>query len=84
MCYPKLEMATAIQVKKEYAGDAKSFDDLLDKLDERYGGKWVAILENGEVIADQDLDRVYAMARKMSAEISFLFRAHKKDQLFFR
>ena len=77
-------MATTIQVKKEYAGDAKSFDGLLDRLDEKYGGKWVAILKDGEVIADQDLGRVYDMARKMSAEITFLFRAHKKGQLFFR
>jgi len=77
-------MATTIQVKREHAGDTKDFDSLLYKLDEEYDGKWVAILENGDVIADQDLSRVHAMAEEKSVRIGFLFRAHRRGQLFFR
>jgi len=77
-------MATSIQVKREYAEDSKSFDGLLHKLDEEYGGKWVAILESGDIIANKDLSRVHAMAKKRTANIVFVFRAYKKGQLFFR
>jgi hypothetical protein len=77
-------MAITIQVKREYANDAKNLDDLLAKLDERYGGMWVAILDNGDVVADKDLGRVHKTAKERSAKITFEFHAHKKGQLFYR
>jgi hypothetical protein len=77
-------MTTTIQVKREYTDDAKSFDNLLAKLDDKYDGKWVAILESGDIVADEDLSQVHQMAEARATKITFEFRAHKKGQLFHR
>jgi|GEM_PF-6422850 len=77
-------MSTTVQIKKSEVGEAEDFDDLLDKLDEKYGGNWVAILKSGDIVADKNLGRVLDVAKERSAEISFLFHAHKKGQLSLR
>ena len=77
-------MSASVQIRKSEVGEVGDFDDLLDKLDEKYDGKWVAILKSGDIVADEDLGRVLDAAKEKSAEVSFLFQAHKKGQLFFR
>jgi len=77
-------LATTIQIKKEEVEGAKNSQEALAKLDEKYGGKWVAILENGEVIAREDLDELFDLAKEKSLKISTVFRAQSKDELLFR
>jgi len=75
-------MAT-VQVRKEEVGENKDLGSLFSKLNDKYGGKWVAILENGEVVADKKMEEVYNLATKRSSKIAALFQAPEKgEQLF--
>ena len=75
-------MAT-VQIKKEEVGENKNLASLLSKLNDKYSGKWVAILANGEVIADEKLETLYMLAYKKSSKIIFEFQASKKGQQLF-
>jgi hypothetical protein len=75
-------MAT-VQLRKEEVGENKDFESLFSKLNEKYGGKWVAILENGDVVADKKIKGLYTMSARRSSKIAALFQANKKgEQLF--
>jgi len=75
-------MAT-IQIRREEVGESRDLQSLLSKLNDKYSGKWVAILENGEVIASEKMGDVYDLASKHSSKIAALFQASKKGQQLF-
>ncbi len=73
-------MAT-IQIRTKELVGAKDFPSFLAKLNEKYDGKWVAILENGELIARDTVEECVKDAEKPSTKLVFLFHASKRDQL---
>lgn len=75
-------MATVL-LRKEEVGENKDFESLFSKLNEKYSGKWVAILENGDVVADKKMKELYTMSTKRSSKIAALFQATKKDEQLF-
>jgi ATP sulfurylase len=74
-------LAVTIELKRSdlKSNDAKS---LYAKLNAQYPGQWVAILENGEVIANLKLTEIYAQAK--DSKIIALLRASKSGQLLFK
>ena len=73
-------MAT-VQIKKEELKEVNDFNSLLAKLNELYDGKWVAILDNNELVADKTVEGVRKLAEKNKSKIVFLFHASKKGEL---
>jgi len=68
-----------VLLRKKDVGDAKNASDLLNNLSEKHEGKWVAILKNGQILANQKLDRLYSEAG--GKEITVLFRAPRRGEL---
>ena len=73
-------MAT-VQIKSEAIGQVKDIKSLFANLNEKYDGKWVAILENGEVISTEKLGDLRSKAGEKSSSIATFFRASKKGQM---
>lgn len=73
-------MAT-VQIKRNELEGITDFTSFLAKLNELYDGKWVAILENNELIAEDTVESVQKRAKKQSSKIVFLFHASKKGEL---
>ncbi|MFI5450174.1 MAG: DUF5678 domain-containing protein [Candidatus Bathyarchaeia archaeon] len=75
------EVSVTVELKRQdlRSENAKS---LYAKLNAQYAGQWVAILENGEVIANSKLVEIYAQAK--DSKIVSLFRASKSGQLLFK
>ena len=73
---------STIQMRREELGDAKDIDALLSMLREKHNGKWIAILDNGQVVAHERLVKVYRQASKDRARIVVLFQASTKNSLF--
>ncbi len=71
-------MAT-VQIRKEDVGEVKDIQSLVTRLGEKYSGKWVAILENGEIIADEKVESLYDRANKK--KIAALFQIPRKGEL---
>jgi hypothetical protein len=71
-------MAT-MEIRREEVGEVKDISSFFSKLNEKYSGKWVAILENGEVVAEDKLEDIYA--KKLPSKIATLFQASKKGQM---
>jgi hypothetical protein len=70
-----------VQIKKEELKEVKDFNSLLAKLNELYDGKWVAILDNNDLVADKTVQSVQKLAEKKNSKIVFLFHASKKGEL---
>lgn len=73
-------MAT-VQIRKEEVGEFKDIKTFFDRLSEKYSGKWVAILDNGEIIGMENLEDVYAEVSKKKIKIATLFQVPKKGQM---
>ena len=77
-----MKMAT-VQIRRNHIGEEDG-EKLLRRLNRVYDGKWVAILDSGEIVARASLDAVYSEAEKKSSRVAALFRASKKRQLMYR
>jgi hypothetical protein len=81
--YYVVQQVATVQLRKEEVGENKNLEALFSKLNDKYSGKWVAILENGEVIGTSEMGELYTLAAKRSSKIAALFQASKKgEQLF--
>lgn len=77
-------MSTVIQIGGKELKKSENLVAFNRKLSEEYEGKWVAVLETGEVIADDNLETVYSETGKKVSRIVALFHAPKKGQLLAR
>lgn len=75
-------MAT-VQLRRKDVGENKDFESLLSKLNEKYGGQWVAILGTGEIIAADKPEDLSKLAEEKGTEIVFTYQASKENQQFF-
>ncbi|HXZ90821.1 MAG TPA: DUF5678 domain-containing protein [archaeon] len=71
-------MAT-IQIRKEEVGEVKDVEALFGKLSEKYAGKWVAILKNGQINANEKLESLYDEVN--GKDIAVLLQIPRKDEL---
>jgi len=69
-----------VQIKREDLKEVKDFKGFLAKLNDMYDGKWVAILANGEIVADQAVEKLHELAAKKHSSSAFLFHASKKGE----
>lgn len=72
-------MAT-VQIKRQDLKEVKDFKSFLARLNELYDGKWVAILANGEIVANQAVEKLRELATKNGSSIVFMFHASKKGE----
>jgi hypothetical protein len=77
-------MATTVQIRKEELGKARNAEAFFSKLTKEHEGKWIAILENGEVVAGESLTKLYSEIDSKPAKTVALFHANKKGQLILR
>ncbi len=73
-------MATVQIRSKELAG-TKDFNEFLEKLNRLHDGKWVAILDNGELVTGDTVEQASKAAAEKKGKVVFLTYASKKDQL---
>lgn len=76
-------MAT-VQIRRQDIGESRDIQSLLSRLREKYSGKWVMILQNGDIVADEKLETLYTIASKKKSNIAAMFQAPKKGQLFLK
>jgi hypothetical protein len=69
-----------IQIKSKEAIGVRDFNEFLDKLNRKYDGKWVAILEDGEIVTGNTVEESSKAAEKRG-KVVFLTHASKKDRL---
>jgi hypothetical protein len=76
-------VSTTVEIKREdlKSKDAKTF---FAKLNVEYPGKWIAILQNGDLIAKDTLAEIYSSSDEKASKIMVLFRESKKGQLLFK
>ncbi len=75
-------MATVLIDKKEL-GEVNDVKTLFSKLAQKYSGKWVAILENGEVISTEKPEDLYKLAEEKKSKVGLVFQASIEGQQFF-
>ena len=71
-------MAT-VQIRKEEVGEVKDVEALFGKLSEKYAGQWVAILNDGKIVANKNLDSLYGQVNEKS--VAMLLEIPKKGQM---
>jgi hypothetical protein len=81
--YEGVTKMSTIQIKRDEV-KAENGQKFLGRLNKIYEGKWVAILASGEIVANENLNDVYAEAKKKASRILALFRASKKGQMMYR
>jgi len=76
-------MSVTVEIRREglKARDAKSF---FEKLNAQYPGKWIAILENGDLVVQDRLAQIYEESEKKASKVLAMFRASKKGQLLYK
>lgn len=70
---------STIQIRKEAVGEVKDVEALFGKLTEKYAGQWVAILENGEILANENLESLYDEVN--AKRVAVLLQIPKKGEL---
>jgi hypothetical protein len=68
-----------VQIRKDEIGEVKDVEALFGKLSEKYAGQWVAILENGRIVANEKLESLYNELNGKG--IAVLLQIPRKDEL---
>lgn len=77
-------MATTIALRNKELAKVKDVKGFFAGLDQEYGGKWVAITDNDEIVADKSLEAVYSEAEKKGSNVKALFYAAEQGELLLR
>jgi hypothetical protein len=67
-----------IEIKKDIVGEFHSVDALFSKLNDKFDGKWVAIMKDGNIIAETRLEDIYAKVSQ--SDIGTLFQASRSGK----
>lgn len=71
-------MAT-VQIRKEEIGEVKDVEALFGKLSEKYAGQWVAILNDGKIVANEKLESLYSEVNEKA--VAMLLQIPKKGEM---
>jgi orotate phosphoribosyltransferase-like protein len=59
------------QIKSKELAEAESFSDFLSKLGQKYGNKWVVIVEDGTIVTGDTITEVFRKAEQKGEPIFF-------------